>query len=202
MTITMEIFNKKLLPKEIAQVAWTLTDAFNEDPLFKVVFKNQTELHHFMKFAATIFNVSGEMHYTKDFTGVALWLHPGVPLMTVKDILLVKGPLRESLRFIFSISLKSLINLYKLSSYLSKNHLTDNHYYLFEIGVQHASQGQGIGKQLINFAVSKFGSDNLLYLENSNVANLNFYQSLNFRVISEGEFKGVKIFFMTRKGNV
>jgi hypothetical protein len=33
----MEIFDKKLLPDEGAQVALTLTDAFHEDPLFGVV---------------------------------------------------------------------------------------------------------------------------------------------------------------------
>jgi hypothetical protein len=197
----MEISNRKLLPDDFAKVALTLTDAFSEDPLFGVVFKNRKELHSFMKFAASYFNANGEIHHTDDFTGVACWLHPGVQLMTVKEILLGKGQLRESLRFLFSISLKSLINLYQLSNYFDKGHLKEKHFYLFLLGVQSASQGKGIGKQIMNYSFSKFGPGNMFYIENSNVANLHFYEGLGFKLNSIGEFKGAKAFFMTRKEN-
>jgi ribosomal protein S18 acetylase RimI-like enzyme len=62
-------------------------------------------------------------------------------------------------------------------------HPVEPHWYLFAIGVDQNSQGEGLGSILLEYALSKCDADGkLAYLESSNPRNVPFYQRHGFEV--------------------
>ena len=174
-----------------------LADAFKEDPVMSSIFRNQREIEHFMLFMLKYFEKVGEIHYTTDGHGVALWLRPGVSFLSL-SILFSQGLTREILQLVFSVSPGSLRRLFRISDYLSSRKPATDHYYLFVIGISSSAKGQGIGKRLMQYAIERFGHEHQYYLENTNVINNSFYQKFGFRLKSEGEYRGKTFYFMAK----
>ncbi|RZJ76923.1 MAG: GNAT family N-acetyltransferase [Flavobacterium sp.] len=71
--------------------------------------------------------------------------------------------------------------------------------YLWFIGVDPASQGQGIGTSLIAGVLAKMDAQNLpVYLETSVERNLSFYEKFGFQVFNQTNL-GYLLFFLKRK---
>lgn len=190
------IVNKqKLSSEKTKQLSSVLSDAFEHDPVMGSIFRNKREIRKFMVFMLKYFNIFGEIHYTNDLTGVALWLKPGEGFITVKNMF-SKGMKKDVIKFLFSVSIFSLLRLFKISDFLTEQKPMDNHYYLFAIGS--ITKGKGIGKKLMNFAINRFGDKHKYYLENTNIVNNTFYQKFAFNLTERAYYKGRKFFLMIR----
>jgi len=194
----MEIACQKLEFDALERLSEVLADAFRNDPVVNVTFQHHHENQALMLFMLKYFNQFGEIHSTQDFSGVALWLPPDVQFLSITDALTTRI-FKNFLPVLRAVSWRSFMKLSQFSFYTSPKHPHEPHYYLFAIGVRSDQQGRGIGKHLMQYAVRKFGENQLYYLENSNRNNLPFYRGLHFNVKAEGEFRGAKLFFMTRQ---
>ena len=62
----------------------------------------------------------------------------------------------------------------------------EKHYYLLFIGVDPAHQKKGFGSSLMEPIIKKCDEERCgAYLENTNLANENFYKSLGFEIVNE-----------------
>jgi len=193
----MEILLNKqnMEPGKLKQLADVLAVAFAQDPIMYSIFINKKEIKKFMSFMMTYFNKYGEIHYTKDLSGVALWLKPGESFISAKNMF-SKGLLKDVTRLLFSVSIFSLYRLFSISNFLSKNKPLEAHYYLFAIGS--SQKGKGTGKMLMNFALNRFEKEHTYYLENTNVVNNSFYEKFGFSLTKEASFKGRTFFLMSK----
>lgn len=194
----MEIISNKLDKEEEIKVSQIISEAFVDDPVMNAIFKDANEIHHFMYYITKYLNIYGEIHYSDDFSGAALWVPPHSKFLTLGLILRNKSLLYDFVKLLPHISISSLIRLISASSYLDRKHPSKDHYYLFAIGVAKEKRRKGIGGNLLNYAFSKFGAQSAYYLENSNIANMTFYERLGFSLDSTGEFRNAKIYFMTK----
>ncbi len=195
---SMKILSNKPDKNQEITVSQIISEAFADDPVMNAIFKDADEIHHFMFYITKYLSIYGEIHYSDDFSGAALWVPPHSKFLTLGLILRNKSLLYDFLKLLPHISIPSLIRLISASSYLDRKHPPKDHYYLFAIGVAKEKRRKGIGGDLLNYAFSKFGAQSAYYLENSNIANMTFYEKLGFSLDSTGEFRNAKIYFMTK----
>lgn len=113
-------------------------------------------------------------HCTPDYTGVALWLPPGVHA-DVERI----GELMESTASPSAREAGSAI-FEQMATY----HPQEPHWYLPLIGVDPAHQGKGHGDALMAYALDRCDRDGLpAYLESSNPRNISLYRRHGFEPI-------------------
>jgi ribosomal protein S18 acetylase RimI-like enzyme len=120
----------------------------------------------------------GHVYTTSTLDAAALWIPPGCwhqgtldQVRQLPDWLAVVGPKR--IRQVFG----------GLNALLSK-HPREPHYYLPFLGVDPGAQGQGIGSALLQPVLAWCDTLRLgVYLENTNVRNLVFYERLGFGVL-------------------
>jgi GNAT superfamily N-acetyltransferase len=199
------ITDRTLIKEEIRELSNMLTEGFLDDPLFSEIFsidkeKRRKEISALMKVGIKYCNLFGGVHFFDDFSGVTLWIPPAVPFPSVKNAL-KNGFIMDFINLIFQISLKSLINLIKASSVIEKSHkenMNEPHYYLFAIVIDAKVRGIGLGKQLMNYAINKYGTNERYYLENSKRRNIKFYNAMGFKIVSSGKLGNSDIFYMTR----
>jgi len=173
-----------------------LTEAFSDDPVFSKIFSNNMEIRTFFNLAIEYVNTFGEIHIMDDNSGVALWMPPGIRFLYIGNSFKTFPLIWKSIVFIITVRLSSIRKLLSISRFSSENHPKESHYYLFAIGVANKSKGMGIGKKLVHYAFSRFGNNKPYYLENSNIVNLGFYNSLGFSLFNTSSFKWYTIFQM------
>lgn len=194
----MRILDIKLNKLEIDRVAKLIAEAFSEDPFVKVIYKTKGDFENLARIAIKYCNKLGEVHIAKDFSAVALWLPPGVPFLSIKNVY-KQGMISDMLYFLTHCSIKTSINIVTASSDFSNNHLKDNeHYYLFAIATDKNRRNTGTGTALMRYAEKRFGKDKVYFIENSNENNLSFYNSFGYKVISKKSIKKVTIYYMIK----
>ncbi len=167
-------------PKEASQAFATLTLAFVQDPMNRWVLpdpvqylKNLGQLARGLGGAAF---AHGSADRLEDFSGVALWLPPGV---SPDEQLL--GHLIET-----EVAEKQRAELYEIGAQMGKFHPEGPHWYLAYAGVDLNRQSQGLGSVLIKHGLQRCDRDGLpAYLESSNPRNVPFYERHGFEVIGE-----------------
>jgi GNAT superfamily N-acetyltransferase len=91
-----------------------------------------------------------------DFSGVALWMPPGIDPNEEALVELVEGSIAESRK----------AGVFAVFTEMSRVHSTEPHWYLPLIGVNPARQGNGIGAALLRPALEECDRSNLpAYLE-------------------------------------
>lgn len=197
----METLNQKLSDEEIIKVSRLVADAFLDDPFVQAIYADKEDFQNLVRIAAKYCNKLGEVHLVKkdnSIIGAALWLPPGVPFLSVTNVL-KRRMFKDIIDFILSSSIKTTVNVLAASSNFSSSHLKGvGHYYLFALATDVNNRGIGVGKALMNFAEERFGSNEVYYLENSNEKNLVFYNSLGYKVVSNKTIKGAQIFYMLK----
>jgi ribosomal protein S18 acetylase RimI-like enzyme len=167
------------------QVAAALTLAFTADPVERWAFPNP---HRYMStFPNFVILYGGKAFdhasaYVIDgFSGVALWLPPGVepdyhPMM---DLFLenVEGSIRVVAESLFA--------------QMAEFHPEEPHWYLSLMGVDPVCRGQGYGSSLLSHALSVCDKDRLpAYLESTSPANLSLYERHGFQILGKIEAQG------------
>jgi GNAT superfamily N-acetyltransferase len=118
----------------------------------------------------------GTAYVSTDFRGAALWLPPG----TEAD--------GKALDKVFRATVKRehLDDLLATFERMEQSHPREPHWYLPQIGVDPAAQGQGLGAKLMRHALTRCDREGALaYLEASKPQNIPFYERHGFKAVGE-----------------
>jgi GNAT superfamily N-acetyltransferase len=126
----------------------------------------------------------GEVWTTPALDGAAVWLPPARTTLTPWRMLragMFAVPLRLSWRV-----LGRLARIESIVASLHQQHAPSAHWYLSQLGVEPAHQGQGIGGALLRPMLSRLDAQGLAcYLETMDPANVPFYQHQGFTVAAQ-----------------
>ena len=155
-----------------------LTLAFDSDPPCRWAWPDpQQYLEAFPRFARAFGGAAiehGTASYHEGFSGVALWLPPGVTpdeasLMSVIEDT-VKGPRKDG--------------MFSMFEQMDNFHPREAHWHLPLIGVDPAHQGQGIGAALLTHVLKTCDSQKMLaYLEATSAQNIRLYERHGFAAL-------------------
>ena len=168
----------------LEQSARMLANAFQNDPLFRHALPGEprgkeplTALFlHNLKYGAKF----GEI-YSIHRQGLAVWLPPGNCRITTWRSLragMWLTPLKVGLK-----ALLRLGRLHSITELLHQRYAPDPHWYLFILGVDPTSQGQGLGGRLLQPVLARADAAHLpCYLETYNLSTVRFYQKHGFDI--------------------
>lgn len=179
-----------LAPSHIPQAASLLARAFSEDPFFTYVLPDTGKraqvlpwlYERMLRYGLRY----GKVHSTPSLEGVAMWLGPKHPSLAFL------GTLQTGL-FLLPLKLTwpELHRSLRLSNYadqLHKTSATAQHWYLVELGVEPALQGQGVGAALLQSGLAEADQQGLAcYLETNNEKNVPLYERNGFSVAGHGQ---------------
>lgn len=171
---------KVMTPADEDSAMQTIVLAFAADPMARWTWPRADQYLAAMPrmiraFASKAFS-NGSAWCTHDYTGVALWLPPGVQSDEEGLGAVIESTVARSLRAetdpIFE----------KMAAY----HPTEPHWYLPLIGADPAHQGEGHGQALMTHALARCDLDHApAYLESSNPRNIPFYERHGFEALGE-----------------
>lgn len=195
----MTIRDEKLDKKSLINAADVLTEAFKNDPLNKIIFENERELHLYLKLMLAYYNKNGKVHtvFVDDkITAVSIWIPKGMHFATIGNML-TRGMFLDVLVFFIKTRFRSITKLNYEVLITERHHYNREHNYLFMIG----SVRKGAGYALMEYAIGKF-NDCPIYLENSNIKNnRSFYERLGFHSIKTIDVMGVLVDLLTNSKN-
>jgi ribosomal protein S18 acetylase RimI-like enzyme len=162
---------------EQASAFATLVSAFTDDPVERWLYPDpQQYLRHFPEFLAALGGKAFEEQTVwrlGEFSAVALWLPPG----TEPDGDIITTVLTAS------VSAERHSDMFSVLQQMDTAHPKYPHWYLPWFGVDAASQGRGLGGQLMKACLRVVDASHLpAYLETPNPRNISFYERHGFEV--------------------
>ena len=155
-----------------------LTLAFGSDPPCRWAWPDpQQYLEAFPRFARAFGGAAiehGTANYHEGFSGVALWLSPGVT------------PDEASLMSVIEDTVKARRKdgMFSMFEQMDNFHPREAHWHLPLIGVDPAHQGQGIGAALLTHVLKTCDSQKMLaYLEATSAQNIRLYERHGFAAL-------------------
>ena len=155
-----------------------LTLAFSSDPPCRWAWPDpQQYLEAFPRFARAFGGGAidlGTAHYYEGFSGVALWLPPGI------------APDEESLVRVIQDTVADELKdaMFAMFEQMDAYHPGEPHWHLPLIGVDPASQGRGIGAALQRRVLDQCDRQHVLaYLEATSPRNVPFYERHGFEAL-------------------
>lgn len=152
--------------------------AFSADPAARWIYSDPhqylTNFPHFVRaFGGNAFE-QGTAYYIDEYSGVALWLPPGVQPDEDALIALLQG----------SVSEQDREDAFAVFEQMGHYHPSEPHWYLPILGVEPTQQGKGYGSGLMKHVLTRCDRNNqIAYLESSNPANIPFYERHGFELL-------------------
>lgn len=170
------------------RIAALFARAFQDDPLMRYAIPNAQQrrrlLPWLMGLNARYGCRYGEVYYTPEFTGAAIWLPPGRTVYTLWRMLRA-GMFVAPLRLPWPV-LRRLASVESRAQALHERYAPETHWYLAQIGVEPGLQRQGIASHLLRPMLARADAAGLpCYLETENPANISIYQRYGFSVVAE-----------------
>jgi len=200
---------EKILHSEIEEVAGILTDAFNTNPAYSIIFKNkhqQKEGLHWLFKASLILNNHKKTltHVIKESdTGKIIGTFTLIPPQGVKKEIAVYSKI-GIVGFIAKFGINTLLRMFRLDNCnkltLEKSIKTSEYYYLSMVVVREEYRGKGIGSYAIKYAIRELIVSkpfcNIIGLTTQLPENTTFYSRIGFVLLDEGfiDFKGDKYY--------
>lgn len=170
---------RKAESDELRVIADILGDAFEDDPVMRWVTPKKSYARYAFELTLPACIGHGHTYITRDRTGAASWLPPGVGLESPVNLGVIWKGLTE-------YGPGSLIRGVTTLAQTQKHHPKQDHYYLFTIGSLRSAHGRGVGSALMREVLAKCDEEHMpAYLESSNVKNLPFYRKHGFEVVDE-----------------
>jgi GNAT superfamily N-acetyltransferase len=158
----------------------TVTMGFSTDPVARWMYPEPADYFRcFPKFVRAFAGgaiAGGSAFCASNYSGVALWLRPGVHPDEDAMVDLVRE----------SIPLDRQQYVLELFEKMGASHPDEPHWYLPMIGVDTFQQNKGIGGALMREALTRCDAECLpAYLESSNPRNIPLYRRFGFEIIGE-----------------
>jgi ribosomal protein S18 acetylase RimI-like enzyme len=172
--------------------AATLAAAFDADPIYSAVFPSAADRQRYlMPFWRGVVRTALLHHavYTADdAAGVAAWLPPGHPTITLMDNLKTGFALQRSVVAFPGPARKRFLEFVDYVDPIHKELMAGRrHWYLWVLGFRPDRQGQGLGGKLIAPVLARADQNGLpCYLETETESNVAFYRRQGFEVAREG----------------
>ena len=190
----------KLQKKDIKKAADVLVDAYSEDPMMEIVFKEVDErciqFEIMLKFCIKYGDVFSP---SDNFEGVMAILPHDKGDMTIWRIIR-SGGFFQSFK-LFKLR-KMMAQTIKVIEETKKNLDIGPYIYLFVIGVSQEFQGKGFGGKLLRAIVEKAEIERkAMYLETQNEKNVSLYEKYGFHVIEKKDLPdpmNLPFWFMVR----
>ena len=179
----------RLEQSDLNTAAEALSRAFLQDPLQRYVLPDESERlrlspHHFrpvlnygLKFGE-VFTTSGVPQ------GAAVWLPPGETNVTEE-----RASEAGLDRISNDLGEQAAGRFFSVLEFLDPFHVADAkdpHWYVMVVGVDPSSQGQGLGRAILQPILDRADAGrHSCYLETAQPDNVGFYQYLGFRVVRE-----------------
>ncbi len=164
-----------MTPAEEEAAAQTIVLAFAADPMARWTWPQADQYlaaipRMIRAFGGKAF-ANGSAYRTAAYTGVALWLPPGVDADEEALGGVIESTVAPSLR----------AEADPIFEQMATYHPTEPHWYLPLIGADPAHQGEGHGEALMTYALARCDRDHApAYLESSNPRNIPFYERHGF----------------------
>lgn len=175
------------------RVTATLARAFQHDPMMRFLLpddvKRARTLPWFLGTVVRYCRVFGKVQVSAEQDAIACWLTPGNTTVTPGRIFRSGGALTP-----VKLGLGGFGRLMALQAYLAQEHeknMPEPHFYLYLLGVDPLSRGQGLGRQLLAPTLGRAAHEGrACYLETQNEKNVAVYRSVGFEVTSVGQVAG------------
>lgn len=190
--------------EDVKTAGEVLGRALNDDPISLYIFPNDEERKEKLKY---VFRVTtcigvryGEVRATSpNLEGIAIWM----PYKRFKEKfswVLRCGGLSMGIK----LGLEAAKRSNPIRNFIEKVHveiISDEHWYLNELGVDPPFQGKGYGSSLMRYMLKKIDEQGLpVYLETSLEKNVKYYEKFGFKLIREALIPetDVNLWFMLR----
>jgi ribosomal protein S18 acetylase RimI-like enzyme len=197
-----------LVASQKAQAAHVLGRAFLVDPAYTALFPDEGErmlaLPRLFGAVVGYSLVYGLVHTTPEVEGVACWLSPGNTEVTLWRNLRTGLGLFRAVGGFNAEARREFMAVMGHLDEIHKRLAPEPHWYLWALGVEPGSQGQGIGSRLIQPVLNRADVDGVpCYLETQTEGNVGFYQKRGFEVVSDGVVpdQGIRIWTMLREAH-
>ena len=212
-----DIIIEKIQNSEIGEIANILTDAFETNPAYSIIFTNKDYQREGLRWLfKTSLTLNNHKHVLtrvikEKETGKIIGTFTLIPPQGVKTGIFIYFKI-GIIDFIKRFGIKSFTRMMRLDNInkltLSKSIKSSKYYYLSMVVIQKEYRGKGIGsytlKQAIEDLVSSNPSCNLLGLTTQLPENVVFYSRLGFNLLDEGyiDFEGDRYYNYNMKLNV
>jgi ribosomal protein S18 acetylase RimI-like enzyme len=164
-----------------ALVSDIIERAFTDDPLLNwIALQDERRLRRIGRLVTTtvdLFMPAGPTCLESEGRGSAVWVKPSAPSLSLRQTARVMAMLGCAAGF---LRLPQMIRFYAEFERLAP---PEPAFHLFYLAVLPAARGQGIGSALLQPVLKQCDKERIpAYLENSNSANLNFYERHGFRL--------------------
>jgi ribosomal protein S18 acetylase RimI-like enzyme len=164
-----------LAAEDAARAIGTIVLSFSADPATRWTWPNPQDYLVNMPLMAQAFGGAAFTHGSAfgidGYSGVALWLPPGIQPDEEAMVDVIQRTAPASIRD----------EIFGVFEQMGAFHPVEPHWYLPLIGVDPALQGRGLGNALMRHALARCDQDQVpAYLESSNPRNITLYQRLGF----------------------
>ncbi len=187
---TVEVVRLEKTHKDRAVQA--LTRAFHDDPMYVAVFPDPAQRERSLRrmWGAVIgyCRVYGETYTTPEVNGAACWLSPENTEITWRRVLRTGMGLQRAVGRFGAQARGRFLEAMAYGDEVHKRVIGGPHWYLWALGVEPDSQGQGIGAALLGPVLACSDQTGApCYLEALTESNVAFYEKRGFFVAHEGE---------------
>lgn len=194
----------RLAASQTTQAAGVLARAFRNDPMYAHIFPDVDERVRSMpRLWDALIRYSlvyGEVYTTPAMDGVACWLSPGQEKMTLWRMLRTGLRIQRAVMRFSAPARRQFLGMVGYIDQVHERMVKQPHWYLLALGVEPASQGQGIGSRLLQPILARSDREGRpCYLETQTEGNVAFYRRLGFEVVSEEEVQGMRVWAMLRE---
>lgn len=184
----------RLKPSDLKRAEHVLARAFHDDPGVVWMLPDERQRQRFLRWGQRAL-LRNTMRNGLAFTtpglveGVALWLPPKRPRMSLVDI--VRSGMLAVPFTLTPGQLRLMVLSLVMFEGLHKEDPPKRHWYLNVLGVEPERQGQGIGGRLIAPILERADRRHVsCYLETGKEINVRFYEKHGFEVVREGNLPG------------
>lgn len=181
---------RRATAEDAPTLARSLARAFHDDPVSEWWLPDEaSRMRRSRRAFETVFLKGiclplGETYTTEDRVGAALWTPPGKWKLGFADNLRLLPRMAASFG-------RNLPRVMRSLGHMEAKHPHEPHYYLFIVGVEPGSQGNGAGSTLVRPVLERCDAEKApAYLEATSPRNLALYARNGFEVVEEMRLPG------------